>query len=1733
MKRSLHLLSFFVVILFCSGFKHKDKDLVEDIVWDVAEFVEQEHGLKCYRAKGVFGDGLSGLDIGFISHSVLSVNKARELVVDSLDDLLLKINSNAHLRTLMDHYPFTEKDLNLTINFYNFYARHVDFRSVQRITMADGQVVFKSHPKDRAFRRFERKETIKDSQYWVENQGKHSRTALETMALIKDKKPSKKKAKKTPFHEKKILAVTSHNRSNRLKEQFLVEEKAEWEQEELALAEEDAADQAAAIAAAQLAPQKSRWFKRAPEQLAKGEMVELIDPPEEHLAFQKDPNLILTEAMVRRVKVNRSGLGIERRYKGNTKPISKLGEFGSGKYYVEALPGSWFPPQVDTKKAKVVVEHRETSLEHLAANYYVPEKYNRNIAARLNKTQETTYATGGKKKAAPSGSQAKDSREYVAGSWLSKEKKPAKKSSANRKKVRARSASAAASLNRKSQQTPAPAHHATQELVNASKKPQRMASKRKEKSSKRVASVVPKTKARRHNSSRLDRVVEVEEQYRSDLVSKSSGIPEIEGKWFESRETVVSLQPVNLPDTDQKNKIVKVRRSNRKADRKQEQERGNSNAVAGSREQPKRAQSRRKGLESEKASTQEKVVAKQLKRKKSLSNQRKEQKGVNQSALATKAAETPKKGSKPAGIQSSKVEKIAAKKKALVQVKKVRKPEANKVAVGQAKKARKTDEKARAIGAKSKKRGALQAQSRVMQDETSASQEIAAKIPEEAQARPETSLNSTSNLSNEPSSQPIAAKKSPRGKGKARRSGGLPSKLKAQVEIEVNLVEDNLRVDDVIKERRNPKVASEVREEPVDYRAFIKAKQGAAQDKARRSKETSEAKAKKKTSKRQSRSAKKSMATPEKKSEVKDATAEKSEAKSDVALSAKARRRMKRVGITDPNLVPEKPKAQAIAEAPKKVNSARKAKRKAASEEKQAVTQRKVKPRWRRGFTSKTPKKVKAPQTVAAEKPKEEGTSSVAITELNPKGAAESNSVVELKQTETAGRVHWPKNEPETKSNEQDSENVWQRPASATDERAIAARKKAEAKAEQMRLKAKAKAEQQKRAKELEQRKAEAKAEQEKQQAKVRAEKEKRLAEAKAAKEKRLAEAKAAKEKRLAEERAAKEKRMAEAKAAKEKRLAEEKAAKEKLAKEVAQRKAEAKAAKEKRLAEAKAAKEKQKAEAAEARRLQKERDEELKVLRAKEEEKRRQEQKIAEEARRERERQEKLAREREKAEQERIAKELAEVKRIEKAKQKALEKEEKERERQARELAKAMEAKQREEEKARLAAEKAMREEEERRIRAEEKVAERKRREEEKELARLKSIEDERRRQEERAAAIRLAEERRIEREQERRLNQQLAKERAEEHRREVALQRERQIREQAEQQANKARERQLAQERAEKERADKKVAREKAREAKRQQIAEARRQAIRQHTAEVGEPPRQEQAPAKAPVVVEKGKSQREQAVATAKARRDARIQERQALQARKEETRAKQKQTAAEKALAKRRAEQEKHDQRIRERELAKQRAQALSLKQEQEREAKREALRQAKLEELTAQRQAAQEAMQAKQEAEEQRRLQAEQLREQREAKRRAIEEERNRQRQVAREAARQRAYEARLAEQQKREAAKEQERKREAAKQARVAEQKKAREVESAKRQADKLARQQREEQKAVAEKQKKKASKVSQAKKSKKSAAGEKVVQIDDGFRSDNMMQGKGKALRGRVIAIIEPAREAPQESVQ
>jgi hypothetical protein len=120
----------------------KQEVLLHEIIGVHAKSQKKKYNIQAIGSGGSIPDHyVKRFIVHYECNRPMTIEEARHLYVHSVEELLYLINSNEKFRPYMDNYPFTVKNLDLTISYWDVNSRNFDPPSVAMVFFSRGNSI--------------------------------------------------------------------------------------------------------------------------------------------------------------------------------------------------------------------------------------------------------------------------------------------------------------------------------------------------------------------------------------------------------------------------------------------------------------------------------------------------------------------------------------------------------------------------------------------------------------------------------------------------------------------------------------------------------------------------------------------------------------------------------------------------------------------------------------------------------------------------------------------------------------------------------------------------------------------------------------------------------------------------------------------------------------------------------------------------------------------------------------------------------------------------------------------------------------------------------------------------------------------------------------------------------------------------------------------------------------------------------------------------------------------------------------------------------------------------------------------------------------------------------------------------------------------------------------------------------------------------------------------------------
>lgn len=117
---------------------------VDEIVKDFAEDMEKKYQLYCYGDGGNMPNDVAEIGVLFISYQKSTVESARKMEVNAIQELLRRINSHEKIRPYLREYPFNQDRVDVSISFRTETDNRPLDGSIALVFLAKNKIFYKT-----------------------------------------------------------------------------------------------------------------------------------------------------------------------------------------------------------------------------------------------------------------------------------------------------------------------------------------------------------------------------------------------------------------------------------------------------------------------------------------------------------------------------------------------------------------------------------------------------------------------------------------------------------------------------------------------------------------------------------------------------------------------------------------------------------------------------------------------------------------------------------------------------------------------------------------------------------------------------------------------------------------------------------------------------------------------------------------------------------------------------------------------------------------------------------------------------------------------------------------------------------------------------------------------------------------------------------------------------------------------------------------------------------------------------------------------------------------------------------------------------------------------------------------------------------------------------------------------------------------------------------------------------
>lgn len=115
---------------------------VDEIVDDFVDQMEKKYELHCYGSGGSMPNDVEKINVLFAYYKNSTVNDARKMEVNAIQELLKRINSHEKIRPYLREYPFSTDRVGVTISFRTKTDGHPLDGSVALVSLVKNKIFY-------------------------------------------------------------------------------------------------------------------------------------------------------------------------------------------------------------------------------------------------------------------------------------------------------------------------------------------------------------------------------------------------------------------------------------------------------------------------------------------------------------------------------------------------------------------------------------------------------------------------------------------------------------------------------------------------------------------------------------------------------------------------------------------------------------------------------------------------------------------------------------------------------------------------------------------------------------------------------------------------------------------------------------------------------------------------------------------------------------------------------------------------------------------------------------------------------------------------------------------------------------------------------------------------------------------------------------------------------------------------------------------------------------------------------------------------------------------------------------------------------------------------------------------------------------------------------------------------------------------------------------------------------
>ena len=132
--------------------------------------MSKQHKLSYFGGGGAFLYNVKNINISFASREMMDLGQARKLLISCSEELLRRINANDRIRPYLEHFPFSEKGIDLSISYFDSKLNHIQSKYIAGVFIINGNICYAVYDQEASTLKTVHKESYQEALKIVRSQ---------------------------------------------------------------------------------------------------------------------------------------------------------------------------------------------------------------------------------------------------------------------------------------------------------------------------------------------------------------------------------------------------------------------------------------------------------------------------------------------------------------------------------------------------------------------------------------------------------------------------------------------------------------------------------------------------------------------------------------------------------------------------------------------------------------------------------------------------------------------------------------------------------------------------------------------------------------------------------------------------------------------------------------------------------------------------------------------------------------------------------------------------------------------------------------------------------------------------------------------------------------------------------------------------------------------------------------------------------------------------------------------------------------------------------------------------------------------------------------------------------------------------------------------------------------------------------------------------------------------------